>query len=134
MNREVKAFVLLVLISFFGQPVFLLSEEISFRVGVSSALSGEVATFGTAAKNGIVLTTEENQQLFKNIDFIFRDDRYDAKTAVTIFNQLRTTGDIDLLFSVEVTPSEAIIPLAERYQFPVIANCTILSPLLTRNT
>ena len=97
--------------------------ENPLRIGVSAAQSGPVAEFGQSFVNGIQMAVEESPEEFSSITFIYEDDRYDALTAVRVFQSLRSDRKVDMILVAGVTPSEAMAPLAERYQLPLIANC-----------
>ena len=93
----------------------------SFRVGVILPLSGPLAEYGIAAKNGFELAIRDKNTNTKNIDFFFEDSRWEAKRAVSAFNNLRTQKKVSLIFNWGNPTSEAIAPLAERYRLPMLA-------------
>jgi len=73
----------------------------SLRVGVSIPLSGPVAEYGEAVRNGITLAIKQNPKAFKSIRFIYSDNRYDPKTAVSTFVKHKTADHIQLLYSFD---------------------------------
>lgn len=92
----------------------------AFRVGVIAPLSGVLAEYGQAAKNGIELAKVQHPELFSNIQFMYEDSQWDAKMSVSAFNKLRTTAGVSLIFNWGNPTTEAVAPLSESYRFPVI--------------
>jgi len=112
----------LFLLVFLSSASFAYAEDSPLVVGVSLPLSGPVAEYGEALRNGIELAREEHTDLLSNIRFLYEDDRYDGRSAVSAFNKFRTTDGADLVFTWGIAPTEAIAPLAERYKIPFLAN------------
>lgn len=98
------------------------ADNAPFTVGFSIALSGPVAQYGTAIKNGSQLFLKEHPEVASKLRFIFEDDKYDPKTTISVFNRLHALDKIDLLFVFGIAPSEAISPIAERVKFPIVVN------------
>lgn len=92
-----------------------------FKVGMILPLSGPLAEYGLAAQNGIELAKKQKPDLFTNIDFIYQDSQWDAKTAVSAFNMLRDVEQVSLVFNWGNPTSEAIAPIAEHSSLPLIA-------------
>jgi len=105
-------------------PTDASADDRSFLVGVNLPLTGEVAEFGVAVKNGIQLAVKEYPSEFGGIKFIFEDNRYDSKTSVTAFNKLKDLNKVDLVFVWGDTPSLAIAPVAEKRKTPLVAVLT----------
>lgn len=99
------------------------NDRATLIVGVAAPLSGQIAHFGNAVRNGIFLAQEEHPQLLAPLRFVFEDDRYDPKQTVAAFHRFREVHGADLLMVSGVAPSEAVIPLAEHYRIPTIVNC-----------
>ncbi len=91
-----------------------------FVVGVIAPLTGALQEYGHAAQNGIELAREEHPNLLNRVCFVYEDSQWDAKTAVSAFNKLRTTGDTALIFNWGNPTTEAVAPLSEQYALPVI--------------
>jgi len=89
-----------------------------FKVGVILPLSGPVATFGEAAKQGLELLKKEKPN--SSLDLIFEDSKYDSKTSITAFNKLTDIDKPDLIISWGTGPSGAIAPIAEHKKFPTM--------------
>jgi len=97
------------------------SEEL--RVGFTAPLSGPFAHFGTAAQNGFLMAKKENPEHFQQIRFFFEDDGYDPKRSISAFHKLRQSDQVDIIYIAGVPTSEAVIPLAEQYAFPLLVDC-----------
>jgi len=91
-----------------------------FRVGAILPLTGGLAEYGVAAKNGIELAKEQRPELFANVAFVYEDSQWDAKTAVSAFNKLVCTGNVSLVFNWGNPTTEAIAPIAETRNVPLI--------------
>ena len=89
-------------------------------VGVSLPLTGEIAEFGQAVKNGIELAQSEAPNEFSNIQFVYEDNRYQAKAAISAYNNLRNVHSVDMIFDWGETTLGAIAPIAEKNKMPVI--------------
>jgi len=94
----------------------------SIKVGITAPLTGPVAKYGVALKNGIELAMEKHSADLESVQFVFEDDRYDGKSAVSAFHKLRNIDKVDLVFTFGMVSSEAVAPLAEQHQMPLLAN------------
>jgi len=92
------------------------------RVGMLVPLSGPLAEYGHAVRNGVALARRENPREFEDIEFVFDDTRYDPKTALGSFSRLVGRGDISLIFNWGTATSEALAPIAERRRVALVAN------------
>lgn len=99
--------------------------ENDFNVGVIIPLTGDLADYGTSMQRGFELAKTETPQKFLNINFIFEDSKYDAKTAVSALNKLRNTNKVDLYYAWGVSPAEAIIPITESNKLPLLVETTL---------
>lgn len=97
------------------------------KVAIALPLTGDLAEYGVAVRNGIQLAVSEYPDRFAHIELIYEDNRYDAKLAVTIFKKLQASG-INVLYSWGEIPLNAIAPLVERAGFPVAAYSLDFSP------
>lgn len=91
-----------------------------FTVGVIAPLSGVLAEYGLAARNGIELAESQHSELFTNIEFVYEDSQWDAKTSVSAFNNLSRIKKVSLIFNWGNPTTEAVAPLAERQTVPLI--------------
>lgn len=103
----------------------------SFDVGLILPLSGPLAEYGAAFRNGAAMAREDRPELFERVRFIIEDSKYDAKAAVSAFNKLRQVNDVSLIFVWGNPTSEAVGPLAERYKLPTIAS--VMNPSVSQN-
>lgn len=106
---------------------FLASEAVSesadqqrFKVGVSLPLTGDLAEYGVAVRNGIELAQSKFPNEFRRLSLDFQDNRYDAKTALAILTQFEGQG-VDLIYSWGEVPFNAIAPVAEARQLALTA-------------
>lgn len=98
--------------------------HLKFNIGVLLPLSGPLAEYGTAAKNGIDLAIKENPELFRNMQFLYDDSRYDGNSSISAFRKLQNNGDLSLLFVWGTTPSQVLAPIAEEAKIPMVALST----------
>lgn len=98
-------------------------ELLPLRVGVIAPLTGVAADFGQAVRNSIQLALEDNQELAKRATFIFEDVPYDAKQAVSAFQNLVRAKKVDLVFIWGVIFCNPLAPLAEAMRIPVVVQC-----------
>jgi len=77
-------------------------------------LSGALADFGTAIKNGIELYRSENPNKNEFISFIYEDDQYDAKSSISAYRKLLTVDKVDLFFSFGSPACSALGPIVDR--------------------
>jgi branched-chain amino acid transport system substrate-binding protein len=97
------------------------AESPKLRIGISVPLSGPIAEYGTAVRNGITLAQELNKEKFQNVEVLFEDSKYESKAAVQIFQSFKDINKVDLVYVWGNPTSEAVAPLAERYSIPTIA-------------
>lgn len=94
------------------------NHDSNFSVGVIAPLTGALAEYGLAARNGIILAQSDHPQRFANIKFRFEDSQWDPKQAISAFHSLRTSSN--LVFNWGNPTTEALAPLAEQLQFPLL--------------
>jgi branched-chain amino acid transport system substrate-binding protein len=92
-----------------------------FKVGVILPLTGPVAEYGVATKNGFELARKEHPDLFSHVQFVYDDSQYDGKKALLSYQKLRNVDGISLLYLWGYGPSQAVTPVTERDRFPLIA-------------
>lgn len=98
------------------------------KVGISIPLSGDLTEYGVAVKNGIELAQLDDGAGYKQVEFIFEDNRYDAKESVTIFNKFLEQHNVSLIYNWGEHPLHAVAPLAERRKIPLLAMSFDASP------
>jgi len=103
----------------------LFAEQVDFKVGIVIPLSGALAEYGTAIRNGFEMAKTENADLYSRINFVYEDSGYDGKTAVNALQKLKAEGSFDLYYLWGVSPTEAMLPIAVQDKLAVIAETTI---------
>jgi len=93
----------------------------STTVGVILPLTGDVAVYGNAIKNGIDLALDESD-IKEDIRLIIEDDQGETKTATTIFNKLLLQKTDIIIGGGMSSVAAALAPIAQKEQI------TLLSP------
>lgn len=91
------------------------------KIGVSAPMSGDLAEYGTAVRQGIELAIAEEPSAFSKINFIFEDNMYEAAKAVSAFRKLQTLDRVDLIYNWGEATLHAIAPIAEQTKMPLLA-------------
>jgi ABC-type branched-subunit amino acid transport system substrate-binding protein len=107
------------------------AEPIPFKFGISAPLSGVLAEYGTAVRNGIALAQEDRAADFRGVELIFEDSQWDPKQAVSVFKLLHEIRKVDLIYSWGNPTSAAIAPIAQRLKVATVAMSS--DPQITRN-
>jgi len=94
----------------------------SRHIGVIVPLSGSLAEFGEAARNGILLAIQEYPERFESLKFIFEDSQYDPKTSISAFRRLAADKEMALIYNWGTATGEALAPIAEAQGVPLITN------------
>jgi branched-chain amino acid transport system substrate-binding protein len=97
------------------------ADDYRMKVGVSCPLTGDLAEYGSAVRNGIELARESFPKSLSSIDFIYEDNQYDAAMAVTAFNKLRSVDNVSLIYNWGEPTLGAIASIAEKGKLPIIA-------------
>ena len=97
------------------------AEARKFRIGISCPLSGVLAEYGTAVRNGIELARETEPEKFKDVEIFYEDSKWDPKTAVAAFHSLHNVRKVDVIYNWGNPTSDAVAPVAEMNQVPVVA-------------
>lgn len=103
-----------------------------FRVGAIVPLTGALADYGAAVRNGFELARGDYADNFRGIEIVYEDSGYDGKTALNALNALIARGDIDLYYVWGVTPNETLLPVLAARQLPVISETSLKSSLIGR--
>lgn len=90
------------------------------KLGVIVPLSGIAAHYGAAVKNGIELALQDLGEN-RRVKVIFEDFRFEPALAVSAFRHLSEIEKVDAVIVVASTPSNAVAPLAEARQMPLLA-------------
>lgn len=119
---------MIILAAILFPAIGLADQPLNFRIGVILPLSGDMAQFGQAVRNGIALAQEIEPLLFERIQFIYQDDRYEPKASISAYQNLKAQG-INLLHVWGDHPSSAVAPLSERDRLPTLAVLTDPRPV-----
>ncbi|MGB9661940.1 MAG: ABC transporter substrate-binding protein [Moorellaceae bacterium] len=98
----------------------------TIKVGLNLELSGEVATYGTAIKNGILLALEEINQsggvLGKKLEPVVRDNASKAEEAMSVATKLVTQEKVVAVLGPATTgATKACIPVVTDNKVPLIS-------------
>lgn len=104
-------------------PAISVSEA---KVGVILPLTGPLAEYGVAMKNGIDLAKRTNTEVFKRVEFLYEDSRYDPKTTITSFRKFISDPDVKFVINFGCPPSQAIVPLVEQREIPTAMFCSAM--------
>ena len=88
------------------------------NIGLSFPLSGPVAEFGEAARNGITLAQKEFPELFKGINFVYDDNQYSPSVAVSSFHKFQQKEHVEVLYVWGSAPCLAVASLADKFRLP----------------
>jgi ABC-type branched-subunit amino acid transport system substrate-binding protein len=103
----------------FLPPAQANSEPI--KVGILLPLSGIVADYGEALKNGFELAQSEIPEQERNtIEFLYEDTRYEAKASLSAFNKLVKNDRVDLTYIFGTNAGAILAPLSEQEKIPTI--------------
>ncbi|HAF17276.1 MAG: ABC transporter substrate-binding protein [Thermacetogeniaceae bacterium] len=101
------------------------ADEDTIKVGVNFELSGDVATYGTSCKNGIMLAIEEaNAQggvLGKKIEALVQDNKSQNREARNIAEKLISEGVVAILGPAVTGAVQSEEPVATAAKVPVLA-------------
>ena len=96
----------------------------SITIGLLAPLSGDVASYGQAVRNGAMLYINEINAKGgingKQINVIEYDEKGDATEAVTAFTKMVDEGITALIGDVTTTPTEAVVAESQEYNMPMI--------------
>lgn len=109
---------IIVLVAVFYKP----APKGMINIGAILPLTGELASLGQSAKNGALLAFQEltaDQQ--KKVQLLFEDDQFDPKNTISAFNKLISIDKVNVVICLASGPCNAIAPLAEEQQIPLIA-------------
>lgn len=114
-----KNFFLIALFILFFSTKVIADDKITISVVIP--LSGPVAEYGVAIKNGFELAQKKNSSLFDNLNFSYEDHRYDNTTTISIINQLASEKKISLVYLWGYGMCQAAVPIADTRKLAVMA-------------
>jgi branched-chain amino acid transport system substrate-binding protein len=103
-----------------------------FTIGVIAPLTGAQAFLGEGIVQGIKLAVNEMQANGEKVKAIYEDSQGDVATAVSAYNKIKATSDVDVFVLVS-TGDEAILDLAGKDKIPVILTVSSTSGLPSKN-
>ncbi len=98
------------------------------KIGVMLALSGDLASIGEAAKNGIELAKATVNA--STTEIIYEDSKCNAQDAVSAINRLVTQGVVAIIGETCSSATLAAAPIATKNNIPIISP-SATSPKLT---
>lgn len=113
-------FFLVVLGIAFSADVSEAEAPCDFPIGVIAALSGRLAEYGDAIRNGIELARKQHPERFRCLRFIYEDDQYDPKLAVSALEKLVTNDHVRFVYQWGNEPALALSPVATRLKVPLV--------------
>jgi branched-chain amino acid transport system substrate-binding protein len=118
-----KLWILMLLLCVFGCTGYAVKED-SVKIGVIVPLTGDLADYGYAIRNGLLMACDD---FGCDFDLIFEDSQYDSALAVLAYNKLVEFDGVDLVINFGSPTTYAIAPLIE--DVPVLgfqsANSTV---------
>lgn len=95
------------------------------KVGVIAPLTGPLAEYGEAFRNGISLAQEKLGNT--KLSFVFEDSAYDSAKAISAYNKLKDLNKVNVVVNWGDPTSQALAPLFKNSKIPFIAVTTIPS-------
>lgn len=101
------------------------TSEDTIKIGINYELSGEVATFGSHTRDGVMLAFEQINAaggvLGKQIEVLERDNQGKLDEAVSVATKLITEDKIVAHMGPVTTGCTlAVVPIATQYQIPLV--------------
>jgi len=107
------------------------AEPSPLKIGVIAPLSGPLAEYGQALRNGIDLAKNDIPGISQNCEFKFEDSKYDPKTALSALQKL-AGDDVKVIYNWGNPTSAAVSPLAERLKMAMFVLST--DPLVSKGS
>ena len=92
-----------------------------FKIGFIVSLTGPLASFGEAIRNGVTLALEDEPSIQRTLEPVFEDSKYDSKTSVSNFQKLRSVDRVNALYVFGGPMSDTLSPLAEHAKIPMFS-------------
>ncbi len=92
----------------------------NIKIGIIAPLTGPLAEYGEAFKNGVILAQEKNPK--SKLTFVFEDSSEDPKKAISSFYKLRDQDKVNLIFNWGAASSQAIAPLVNDSNIVFLSN------------
>lgn len=97
-----------------------MTTENPIKVGAILPLTGPIASAGEYLKNGIEMAIEDLKAEGKTVEVFFEDYAYDSKLAISAYNRLKSTEDIDVLIVFGTNGAMPLSPLVNADNMPML--------------
>jgi ABC-type branched-subunit amino acid transport system substrate-binding protein len=94
----------------------------NIKLGIILPLTGPIAEYGVASRNGFELARKEHRDQFSEIEFVYEDSQYDPKLSISAYQKLRRDPDVKIIYSWGSNPTAPLISIAEKDCFPLFAD------------
>lgn len=125
LTSEIKYLFFLYIVLSFCTPFNLLHAEVpqpKYKIGAILPLSGDAASMGKAAQNGIIMAMDSLSEVDKNrIEVKFEDDGLVASKTVSAFRKLVEVDKVNSVICWSSGTCKAVAPIAESSKIPLIA-------------
>lgn len=128
MLRRITLISVLLCLTLLQAPAF--AKEPKLKIGFIVSLTGPVAAWGTAVKNGVELAREEHPEIDQVFQVIYEDSQYVSKIAVSNLQKLRSIDKVDAVYVFGGPMGDTLSPIAERMKLPMFT--TEYNPRYTR--
>ena len=105
-------------------------EDSRLKIGFILALSGPLAPWGGAVRNGVELARDDFPEIDQTYDIIYEDSQYIPRIAVSNLQKLRTIDKVDAIYAFGGPIGDTLSPMAERMKLPLFI--TEYNPRYTR--
>lgn len=95
-------------------------DPFTYKIGIILPLTGDAAVYGNAIKNGITLAQKEFPKEFSRIALSWKDDQFEPRKAISAYHALVEGERVDSLFVFGLSSGQALAPLNEKRQIPLI--------------
>ncbi len=107
-------------------------QNAPITIGVIAPITGPLAEFGEAVRNGFMLADEDLEKQGKQINFVFEDSAYAPDKAIAAYKKLTEFNEVDVVMNWGAPTSEALVPLAKNSTTPFFA-FTIVNGFTSEN-
>lgn len=98
------------------------AESRKFRIGAILPLSGQVASLGQYARNGITLALDNLPPEERNkIELVYEDDQFNPVQTISAYQKLKRDGKLDAVFVVGSSPANGLGPITEKEKTILVA-------------
>lgn len=123
-HKTFNAFAVLLIFCLIVSPLEALPEETTSKtqLAIIFPLTGDAGGVGQALKNGFDLGFSKLSEKTQNlIELHYEDDGMQPKNTLTVFQNLKARGKIDILINAPSSTAKVLSPLAESNKIPLIS-------------